>query len=107
MVYRDGDLIRKDPDAEDVGGFDWGTDYLATTALILTSAWVIQALWPNDADTALTYDNDSIDDDQRGTQVRLLSGTPGVRYKLTNRITPNENPARTLDRSVVILIQDK
>lgn len=97
-------LIRKDPDALKVYQFDW-TDYLAclgTGETIATSTMVITG-----ADAILTQDNASIIAGSLKTQVRLLAGTPGYKYRLTNRIVTNGTPAQTDDRSIDVLIQDR
>ena len=97
-----GGLLRKDPDAQKVYQFDW-TDYLTFLGeQIATSTMVITG-----PDAILTKDNDSIIAGNLKTQVRLLAGTPGYKYVLTNRIVTNGTPAQTDDRSVEILVEDR
>jgi hypothetical protein len=42
----------------------------------------------------------------RSTQFRLTDGTAGRKYKVTNRIVTNEDPAQTLDAAFYVLIQE-
>ena len=58
-------------------------------------------------DTALTYDNASTIIGNVKTQVRLLGGTVGELYTLTNRIVTTGSPAQTDDRSVQIWIENR
>lgn len=97
MSVSPGQTLQKDPDAELTYQFDWsawlGSAEIATSTFTLTGA---------DAD--LTKDNPSIVTGNQKTQVRLLGGTAGLTYLLTNRITTNESPAQTDDRTIRIKI---
>lgn len=100
-TIRDGGTILKDPQGIEVYGFDWD-DRLATAALIGTSTFIVSG-----ADAALTTDNAGIATGSRATQVRLLGGTLGLTYILTNRVVTTEGPAQTLDASVRVVIQQQ
>ena len=104
LTVDDGELIRKDPDATRVYTWDYD-DNLSATATILTSVWVIAAVFPSTTDTALTYDNASVLAGARSTQVRLIGGTLGQKYLVTNRFTTNESPLQGDDKSIFVLIE--
>ena len=94
-------IIEKDPSAIMFYEFNW-TDWLGT-ALISTSTFTVS----NAPDAALTKDNPAIVSGSLRTRVRLLGGTVGKKYRLTNQIVTNENPAQTEEASVFIRIVDK
>ena len=106
MSYAAGATVPKDPDAERFVSFNW-SDFLDTSA-IASSEFVISG-----PDNELTQDNDAIysgpdsADTNQWTKVRLLGGTAGANYKLTNRITTNEIPSQTDDRSVTIRVKER
>jgi len=104
LTVDDGSLIRKDPDASRVYTWDYD-DNLSPTATIQTSAWVITAISPSTTDTSLTKDSESILAGSRTTQVRLLGGTLGQKYLVTNRFTTNESPGQGDDKSIYVLIE--
>lgn len=96
-VY-DGGTITKDPDASRVYTVDWTDDI--GSAGISTSTWVIAG-----PDNALTSDNASIVSGNKMASVRLIGGTLGRTYTLTNRIVTNSSPAETEDATVTVLIR--
>lgn len=102
----DGQLITKDPGDSSVYVFDWDARHLATGATITTSTFALSAIKPSDA-TLPTKDNPSILSDNRRTQVRVIGGTLGATYELTNTIVTNESPAQTKERSVRIKIENQ
>lgn len=104
MTVDDGNLITKDPDEHLPIAFDWD-DELTASAVIINSTWVIEPVKPSTTDSTLLLDDAAIDIDQRGTTMRLLAGTVGQWYKVTNRVETNESTLPSEDRWVYILIQ--
>jgi len=96
-VY-DGGTVTKDPDAQRVYTMDWTADI--GSAGITTSTWTIVG-----PDAALTYDNGSIVAGLKMASVRLIGGTLGRTYTVTNRIVTNSTPAETEDATVTVLIR--
>jgi hypothetical protein len=97
-------LRTKDPQAVSPQGFDW-TPYLAqlgAEVVIATSAWSRAG-----HDTALVLSNASIVTGGAKTQVFLAGGTPGLTYRVTNRIKTSSTPQVTDERSFDILIEDQ
>lgn len=97
-----GGLVVKDPDASKVYVMDWDAENLAVGVEITTSSWEISG-----RDAVLTKDNESVLAGSRKTQVRLLAGTDGYKYTVTNRIVTSENPAQTKDKSFTVLVQQE
>lgn len=95
-----GGTIQKDPSAERFVSFDWSADL--GDATIATSTFAITG-----PDSALTKDNPSILSPATSTTVRLLGGTNGKTYCLTNQIVTNESPTQTDERSVFIRIAEQ
>lgn len=101
-----GQIVGKDPDSELVYPFDWDR-WLATGAQISTSTWIIATGDDETDDGDLTADNTSIITGGRQTQARLIGGTTGRTYKVTNRIVTDESPAQTEDMSLFIRIREQ
>lgn len=104
MSRQPGDLITKDPAADEPQGFDW-TDYLAELGIgviINTSTWAITG-----TDAVLTSHDPAIVLGNLKTQVYLAAGTAGVRYTVTNHIVTNSSPTVTDERSFDVLVQDR
>jgi hypothetical protein len=101
---RAGGLIVKDPNASEVYTVVWDREHFAAqpTVQIATSTFTITG-----SDAVLTKDNEVILTGNRQTQLRLLAGTLGVKYTVTNRIITNETPAQTKDASFKVLIQQR
>lgn len=97
-----GDLITKDPQARKVYQFDW-TGYLTD----LDEEIDASTMTITGPDGQLTIDSTSVVTGNLKTQVRLLGGTLGKRYRLTNHITTDGTPVNEDDRSVTILIQQR
>lgn len=104
-TINDGGLATKDPADELLYEFRWGTRFLATTAQIANSTFAITALRPV-GDTALISDSASTSGTQT-TKIRLMEGTVGALYRITNQIITNELPAQTIERSFLLLIEQK
>ena len=96
-----GGLALKDPSAANwPRGIDW-TDYLAeigASETISSSTWTISP-------SGLTEASSSIVTGSKKTQIRLSSGTAGVRYTVTNTITTSSGVVD--ERSFYVLVQDR
>jgi hypothetical protein len=107
VTVDDGAMVVKDPSDSRVYDFDWGAQHLATGVAINTSTFTITAISPV-GDAGLTKDNESIvSPDNRVTRVRLIGGTLGAKYRLDNRIVTNEATPQTIERSIVIKVEQK
>lgn len=73
---------------------DWSPD-MAADEIISTSTWA--------ADDGITVETDS--KTNQSTTVWVSGGTAGVKYKVTNTIVTNNNPARTLQKTLVIPVK--
>lgn len=103
-----GDLVVKDPDDRVVVEWDWASLNLPALATITASAWIIEGLSADpESPIDLVSDAPSVLAGNRATQVRLSGGIPGAEYLVTNRITTNEGPSQTKDRSVRVLIESR
>jgi hypothetical protein len=100
-TVRDRSQISKDPQAKRVIQFDWDEE-LATGVTISASTWTITG-----PDTALTKDNEAVATGNRQSSVRLIGGTVGATYTLTNHVTTNESPAQEDDASVDVFIRQR
>lgn len=92
-----GKTVQKDKDAQKVYAIEW-TDYLAGAG-IDNSQWTITG-----PDSALTFDNAAVDGTK--TSVRLLGGTLGEKYTVSNRITLTGAPSQVEERSFYIKVAD-
>lgn len=101
-----GGLIVKGPTESEVYKMDWDSQHLASGVSISSSSWTITLL-AGIATGLMTKDNESTPDTNRNAQLRLIGGTEGQRYDVTNTITTSESPARIKDRSFTVLIQDR
>ncbi len=97
MSVEPGALLDKDPQAELPYVMDW-TLWLGDSAEIDTSEWFVAG------DATLLIDDDEIVTGNLTTQVFLSGGTVGRFVTVTNRITTDETPARTDDRSFTLRI---
>ncbi len=97
MSVEPGALLDKDPQAELPYVMDW-TLWLGASAEIDTSEWFVAG------DATLLIDDDEIVTGNLTTQVFLSGGTVGKFVTVTNRITTDETPARTDDRSFTLRI---
>jgi len=107
MSVNPGTTLYKDPSAELIYTFDW-SDWLVGAATIATSTFTISGgdSVAAPADT-LTKDNPSIPSGSTTTQVRVLNGTLGQTYTLTNTVITNESPTQTDERSIKIKIANQ
>jgi hypothetical protein len=105
ITIRAGGQVTKDPDASEVYVVDWDSEHLTAGVTITTSAWTITKL--RGATSSMTKDSESILAGSRTTQLRLIGGTLGQIYRVTNRIVTNENPTRTKDASFKVLIEEQ
>lgn len=102
LTVEPGAVFVKDPDAERIIQFDW-TDYLA----VLDETLAGSSMLISGPDNVLTMDNDSVVTGNLQTQARVLGGTPGSLYTLTNRIVTDGTPSQTDDRSVQIFVEER
>ena len=100
MAQQPGYTITKDPDAVLPYEFDW-SEWL-DAAEIDASDFIISG-----SDSDLTEDSSSVLAGNQSTRVVLSGGTVGVTYRVTNRITTDETPARTDDRSFFIKVKER
>lgn len=102
MSRKPGDLITKDPNADEPQGFDWTAWLLelGVTAAIVTSTWTITG-----PDAVLTTHDPSILAGSLKTQAYFAAGTVGVHYTITNKIVTNTVPPVTDERSFFYLVQ--
>jgi hypothetical protein len=101
-TVRAGGTVVKDPNAEEVFQFDWGTEHLAASVQIASSQFFISGV-----DGVLVKDNEGILPLNRSTQLRLRAGTLDVKYTVTNRIVTNEVVPQTKDASFKVLIKER
>lgn len=101
MSVRPGSTIQHDPAESLIYTFDW-SDWLVGAATISTSTFTISG-----PDSALTKDNPSIVSGSTSTQVRVIGGTVGKTYTLTNTVVTSESPAQTGERSVYLAIRNR
>ena len=106
ITIEDGGLATKDPADESVYQFNWDTRFLAVGVTITTSTFTIIAVEPL-GDTALTKDSESIVTGNRRTQLRLLAGTVGAKYRINNLIVTNETPSQKKERSFFVKVEQK
>jgi len=115
-TIRAGGLIVKDPNSSELFAIDWDVEHLRAGVQIASQSFFIVG-----PDAVLTKDNEAlltaaqataqfertVTVDNRGTQLRLLAGTLGAKYTVTNRITTNESPSQVKDASFKVLIQSR
>jgi len=115
-TIRAGGLIVKDPNSSEIYAVDWDLEHLRAGVQIASQSFLITG-----ADAVLTKDSEglltaaqattqfarTVTLDNRGTSLRLLAGTLGVKYTVTNRIITNESPAQTKDASFKVLVQQR
>lgn len=106
-TIRAGGLLVLDPSDVRVIQFDWDAEGLASSVEISTSTFTIGVIQQSGV-TALTKDNPSVVTGNRKTQVRLIAttATAGDRYMLANTIVTNESPAQTIERHIIVLIEN-
>jgi len=102
ITVRGGGMIVKDPDSSEPLTFNWDEEHLPVGVTIVASSFLILG-----TDAVLTKDNEGILPGARTTQVRIIAGTLGVKYTLTNRVTTNQVPAAIKDQSIRVLIQHR
>lgn len=99
----DGNLLTKDPDVTEVYLADWDREALAE-GVELADAGTLAA---RPADGALVLGGPALAAGNRTVTFSIGGGRPGRRYRVTHRVTTNEMPARELERSFYILIQEQ
>lgn len=94
-----GKEVIKDPDAEKFYEWDWSA-WLGAAA-IASHAIAVEGL-----DAELAFDNNTVVDGT-AVRVRLKAGTRGRDYTVTCRITTNEAPSQTDDRSIIVKVRSQ
>ena len=98
MSILPGVTVTKDPQAEKVYTFDWSA-WLVGAATLASSTFAITG-----PDNALTFDEDAIEAGSTSATVRLLGGTVGKKYTVTNHVVTNESVPQTDDKSIKVQI---
>lgn len=114
VIYAGG-LITKDPNSSEPFFIDWGRrTRIGSTVGISTSTWAIAG--PDNSLTSaspgigtLNYTTEVFTTGAAGqvTKAHFSGGTLGETYTVTNTIVTNETPARTLDASFSVLIEQE
>ena len=94
---------KKDPDSIVDYGRNWGGSegWLNDSETIGTSIWIITS----DDEEIPTLIEESKGFDSISTSIWLSGGTPGLKYKLTNRILTSDN--RLEDRTGILTVEEK
>ncbi|ODS54692.1 MAG: hypothetical protein ABS36_11035 [Acidobacteria bacterium SCN 69-37] len=92
----------KDPDAVLFYLFDW-RKWLAGTAVIQSYEILIDRV----TDPPLVQEYATVVQDGTGVRVRITGGQLGQTYTITCRITTNESPAQTDDRSAILRVRQR
>jgi hypothetical protein len=98
------DLVVQGPNESRVYAFNWDRSNLPASVTIDDSVFTITAVRPR-GDTALNKDSEDVLADERQTWLRLFDGTLGATYRISNRITTNEDPAQTKELSFFLKIE--
>jgi hypothetical protein len=119
-VIQDGGQVIKDSNDTKTYCVDW-RDMFGASVQINTSTWTITAISPSTTDAVLTKDNEAIltaaqattaleetvDEENLVTRVRLAAGTNGQKYQVANKVVTNESPTQTIERSFFVLVEDR
>lgn len=102
---RAGGLLSLDPNDQLLVSFDWDSEALPTGVSIASYVHTISVIRQSGA-TALTKDQES--QTSRSTRLRLIGSTAtlGDKYLVSSKITTNETPAQTIERSFTVLIEN-
>ena len=98
-----GGLVIKDPNSSEVFSFNWDED-LNPGVSITTSTFTITCA-NEQLPLGLTKDNET--NTARTTTLRLIGGTLGKKYTVTNRIITDETPTQTKDASFTVSIANR
>ena len=78
--------------------------WLVDDAMLAGSDWDVTCEDEDDPD--LEVDNDTITNAGKYATFRIIGGTPGKTYVLTNTITTDETPSQTLERSFRVVVRE-
>lgn len=99
-MARPNEVLIKDPNDELIYEVDWsewlGDDEIVSSTFTISTA----------PDAELTKDNPGIVTGNQKTVVRLLGGTVGKQYRITNQITTDESPTEKVERSFYVRIKN-
>lgn len=121
VVIYPGFQVTQDPSAVRSYVFDWDLLNLPATVAIATSSFRVSAITPSYDDDLLTLANDArltaaeasyaldrvVTGDFRATRFQASGGTLHQVYEVVNRITTNETPAQTKEKSFRILVEQE
>lgn len=99
-----GKLLEKDPSASKLYQFDWSA-WLGD-AQIADKAVSVVADDFGDSDGVLTATDVTLAAGNQKVDVTVSGGTVGLIYRVVCRITTNESPAQTDERSITIRVRD-
>lgn len=103
---RNGQTVRQDPEDKRVYWLDWDEDNLGEE-VELTGAGTITIEPDGDATSpVLAHDSLALRDDHRSVNVRIYGGSLGARYRVSHKITTNESPAQTKEKSFFVVVED-
>lgn len=105
ITIRSGQTAIQDPNDALVYALDW--DENLATGVELVDEGVISIVADEEASPALSDDELALVSGNRSARVRLSGGTLGTKYRVSHRITTNEAPDQTKERSFYVLIQNK
>jgi hypothetical protein len=98
-----GGEVRKDPADLAVFRFDWDAHFAAGVSITGTPVWSITCV--NDEPTP-TLTADSKSNTARTATARLLGGTAGKKYQVACKVTTDESPQQTKERSFFVVVAD-
>lgn len=104
IIVDDEEVVTKHPTAKLVYEFDYDTDNLTAGILIITSTMTLTVLSGSDT-TPASIDSVGLLIGSRKTIFRLVGGTEGTKYRVTNEAITNETPAQTKVKYIDILVE--
>lgn len=109
VTVRDGATVTQDPSDALVYEFDWDTENLGSSVTIVTSAFTATQISGPTAPAIVASDASplGIQAGSRTTKVLVSGGSVGARYRVSNTIVTNENPAQTKDRSFFLKVEER
>lgn len=103
-MRKPGDLIEKDPSADEPHGFDWTKwlTELGAGVVIQSATWTITG-----PDSTLTSHDPTLVAGALKSQAYFAGGTNGALYTVVNHIVTNSSPPVTDERSFQVLVQNR
>lgn len=111
MTRKPGCLIVKDPDSDEPWSFNWAP-YMVPLSATPGTTWISTSTWTySGVDESLFLHDDTTSVGSGAhpviAEVFMSGGTPGVKYKVTNRIVTNNEPPVTDERSIDVLVEQR